>query len=263
MSEILLAFLLALIQGITEFLPVSSSAHLVLPNLLFGTKDLGLVFDIATHAGTLLAVMYFFKEEIKKILLAWLRVPNAQDENYYLGLLLLVATLPIILIGWLFGDLVAARNISIEQIAWFNLIFALVLFVAYRFSSKTKGIFDITIWHALLIGILQAFAVLPGASRSGMAITGALFIGMNLIASARFAFLLAIPTILGSVVFLIMEMLGGAQNFNLSILFIGFGISALIAFYTMQFFLRLVEKIGMLPFVAYRMILGVCLLLLV
>ena len=186
-----------------------------------------------------------------------------QDRNYYLGLLLLVATLPIVVIGLFFGDLVAARNISIEQIAWFNLIFALVLLVAYRLSSNTKGIFDISIWHALFIGILQAFAILPGASRSGMAITGALFIGMNLIASARFAFLLAIPTILGSVVFLISELLHGAQNFDLSVLFIGFSISAVIAFYTMQFFLRLVERIGMLPFVAYRMILGAILLLLV
>ena len=180
MSDFLLVVLLALIQGLTEFLPISSSAHLVLPNLLFGTKDFGLMFDIATHAGTLLAVMFFFKDELKNILQAWFKAPNLGDQNYFLGLLLLVATLPIILLGLIFGDEVTARNISIEQIAWFNLIFALVLFAAYQFGRKSKDLSQLTFWQALVIGSMQAFAILPGASRSGMAITGGMFIGLKL-----------------------------------------------------------------------------------
>ena len=112
MSDFLLVILLALIQGLTEFLPISSSAHLVLPNLLLGTKDFGLMFDIATHAGTLLAVMFFFKNELKNILQAWFKAPNLDDQNYFLGLLLLVATLPIILLGLIFGEEVSARTVS-------------------------------------------------------------------------------------------------------------------------------------------------------
>ena len=263
MSDFLLVVLLALIQGLTEFLPISSSAHLVLPNLLFGTKDFGLMFDIATHAGTLLAVMFFFKAELKNILQAWFKAPNLDDQNYFLGLLLLVATLPIILLGLVFGDEVSARNISIEQIAWFNLIFAIALLIAYRLGTRSKDTSQLTIWQALFIGSMQAFAILPGASRSGMAITGALLVGMNLTSSAKFAFLLAIPTILGSVVFLIVELLQSAQVYDYLVLFLGFTISGLVAFFTMRFFLQLVEKIGMVPFVAYRLALGVFLLLLV
>ena len=263
MSDFLLVILLALIQGLTEFLPISSSAHLVLPNLLLGTKDFGLMFDIATHAGTLLAVMFFFKNELKNILQAWFKAPNLDDQNYFLGLLLLVATLPIILLGLIFGEEVSARNISIEQIAWFNLIFAIALLVAYRMGTRSKDTSQLTIWQALFIGSMQAFAILPGASRSGMAITGALLVGMNLTSSAKFAFLLAIPTILGSVVFLIVELLQSAQAYDYLVLFLGFTISGLVAFFTMRFFLQLVEKIGMIPFVAYRLVLGVCLLLLV
>ena len=263
MSDFLLVILLALIQGLTEFLPISSSAHLVLPNLLFGTKDFGLLFDIATHAGTLLAVMFFFKNELKNILQAWFKAPNLHDQNYFLGLLLLMATLPIIMLGLVFGDEVSARNISIEQIAWFNLIFAIALLIAYRLGRRSKDLSQLTIWQALFIGSMQAFAILPGASRSGMAITGALLVGMNLTSSAKFAFLLAIPTILGSVVFLIVELLQSAQVYDYLVLFLGFTISGLVAFFTMRFFLQLVEKIGMVPFVAYRLALGVFLLLLV
>ena len=263
MSDFLLVILLALIQGLTEFLPISSSAHLVLPNLLFGTKDFGLLFDIATHAGTLLAVMFFFKNELKNILQAWFKPPNLHDQNYFLGLLLLMATLPIIMLGLVFGDEVSARNISIEQIAWFNLIFAIALLIAYRLGRRSKDLSQLTIWQALFIGSMQAFAILPGASRSGMAITGALLVGMNLTSSAKFAFLLAIPTILGSVVFLIVELLESSQAYDYLVLLLGFVISGFVAFFTMRFFLQLVEKIGMIPFVAYRLVLGVCLLLLV
>ena len=263
MSDFLLIVLLALIQGLTEFLPISSSAHLVLPNLLFGTKDFGLMFDIATHAGTLLAVIFFFKAELKNILLAWFKAPNLDDQNYFLGLLLLVATLPIILLGLVFGDEVSARNISIEQIAWFNLIFAIALLIAYRLGTKTKDIFQVTVWQALFIGSMQAFAILPGASRSGVAITGGMLIGLKLIPAAKFAFLLAIPTILGSVLFMGIEIFTSTATINVIAISLGFSISSTIAFLTMKFFLKLVEIVGLIPFVAYRLVLGIGLLLLV
>ena len=124
-TDFLLALLLACIQGLTEFLPVSSSAHLLFPSLLFGAKDFGLVFDIAVHGGTLAAVIIYFKDDLIRLAQAWLPWTNHRNqEDFNLGLNLIVATMPIVLVGLIFSDLIAERNTSIESITWANLIFA-------------------------------------------------------------------------------------------------------------------------------------------
>ena len=179
-SDFFLALLLALIQGLTEFLPISSSAHLLLPSLIFGTKDFGIVFDISVHAGTLAAVMYYFKQDIKRMVKAWMPGVNYQDEeNYFLALNLLVATLPIIIVGLFFSDLTEYRFSNTNSIAWTNLLFAVLLYAVFRISTQSKSLTELTLTAALLIGCFQALAIFPGASRSGMAITGALIIGLN------------------------------------------------------------------------------------
>ena len=193
-SDFFLALLLALIQGLTEFLPVSSSAHLLFPSLLFGTKDFGIVFDISVHAGTLAAVIYYFKKEIQGLFYAWNPLTKTRSkEDFSLGLHLIVATLPIILLGFILSDLTESRSANINSIAWANLIFAGLLYVAFKTSSQSKSITELTLFAALIIGCFQALAVFPGASRSGMAITGALIIGLNIKDTSRFAFLLSIP----------------------------------------------------------------------
>ena len=179
-SDFFLALLLALIQGLTEFLPVSSSAHLLFPSLLFGAKDFGIVFDISVHAGTLAAVIYFFKKEIQGLLYAWMPWKQTRSkEDFSLGLNLLVATLPIVVVGLLASDLTESRSANINSIAWANLVFAGLLYAAFKSSSQSKSLTELTLFAALIIGCFQALAVFPGASRSGMAITGALIIGLN------------------------------------------------------------------------------------
>jgi len=226
-SDFFLALLLALIQGLTEFLPVSSSAHLLFPSLLFGVKDFGIVFDISVHAGTLAAVIYFFKKEIQSLLYAWTPWKKTRSkEDFSLGF-----------------------------------VFAGLLYAAFKSSSQSKSLTELTLSAALIIGCFQALAVFPGASRSGMAITGALIIGLNIKDTSKFAFLLSIPTILGALVLMLAK---GAYSISLSdmlIMLTGFFGSAFIAFVTIKGFMQFVQKIGMTPFVLYRVALGLVLLL--
>lgn len=262
-SDFFLALLLALIQGLTEFLPVSSSAHLLLPTLIFGTKDFGIVFDISVHAGTLAAVIYYFKKEIWGLIHAWTPwIDNRNEENFLLGLNLVVATIPIVIVGLFFSDLIESRFANTNSIAWANLIFAGLLYAVFKSSGQSKSLTELTMAAALIIGCFQVLAIIPGASRSGMAITGALLIGLNLRDTSRFAFLLSIPTILGALVLMLAKGAYSLEFSDLLIIFTGFIGSAFVAFFTIKGFLKFVEKIGMTPFVLYRVALGALLLLL-
>ena len=264
MNDIFLSIALALIQGLTEFLPVSSSAHLLFPSLLFGANDLGLSFDIATHGGTLFAVLVYFRLDIKKMFLSINPFFNNHDvQSRQLFTYLIVATFPIIIFGLIGSDYIANRSFGVTIIAWANLIFATVLFLAYRYSSQSKTILQLSIFTVLFIGLFQVFALIPGASRSGTAMTAALLIGLNLKEASKFAFLLSIPTILGALIFLLIDSFNSFEVINLSSLFIGFSISAIFAFFTIKFFLAFIDKIGMYPFVLYRLVLGLGLLLIV
>ena len=187
---------------------------------------------------------------------------NNSKENFSLGLHLIVATLPIVLVGLLASDLSESRTANINSIALANLVFAALLFAAYKSSSQSKSLAELTLFAALIIGCFQALAVFPGASRSGMAITGALIIGLNIKDTSRFAFLLSIPTILGALVLMLAKGGFSIASSDMLIILTGFIGSAFIAFITIKGFLKFVEKIGMTPFVLYRVALGVVLLLL-
>ena len=243
-SDFFLALLLALIQGLTEFLPVSSSAHLLFPSLLFGAKDFGIVFDISVHAGTLAAVIYYFKKELLELIRAWMPWTQSRNkESFLLGLNLIVATLPIVLVGLIASDFAESRSTNIDSIAWANLIFAGLLYAAFKSSRQSKSLAELTLFTALIIGCFQALSIFPGASRSGTAITAALLIGINLKDASKFSFMLSIPTILGALVLLIIEMQSTIETFNYINLIIGFFISMIIAFLTIKLFLNFVEKI--------------------
>ena len=260
MNEILLSFILGLIQGLTEFLPISSSAHLLFPSLLFGADDLGLAFDIAVHAGTLFAVMYFFRADIFLMMKSLISKNNTLNDSRRLAYLLIIATIPIVIAGLLGLDFIESNRNSISSIAYMNLVFAGLLLLAYMASPSSKSLVELTILGAIFIGVFQIFALFPGASRSGTAITAALLIGLNLKDSSRFAFLLAIPTILGALVFLIGDLALYPDNINSASLIVGFLTSSIFAFLTIKYFLIFVEKIGMYPFVIYRVLLGVFIL---
>ena len=261
MNDILLSFLLGIIQGLTEFLPISSSAHLLLPSLLFGLNDLGLSFEIAVHAGTLVAVIYYFRKEIALMSKSFL----THDENLLshrnLAISLIIATIPIVFAGLFLKDLIEQRIFSVEHIALANIVFAGILLFAYLKKKDTKNLYSVTLYSALFVGLFQSLALFPGASRSGTAITAALLLGFNLKDASRFSFMLGIPTIFGALVLLIIEMQSTLEIYDFMNLLIGFFISMFVAFLTIKFFLNFVEKIGMIPFVIYRIILGALLLI--
>ena len=260
MSDYFLAIILAVIQGLTEFLPISSSAHLLFPTLIFGTNDLGLLFDVATHLGTLLAVITYFRKDLVEIFAAWCPGLKNNEQRFNEGLMLIVGTLPIVIIGLFFRDYFSARP-SLDGIAYANLIFAGLLLSAFLISSKNKSYAEITLLSALVIGLFQIFALFPGASRSGMAITGALFMGLSLKSGSKFAFLLSIPTILASLILLVFDELGSITITEICLMLIGISVSAFIAFFTIKYFLKFVNHIGMVPFVIYRIILGAAILM--
>ena len=259
MTDYFLSFLLGLIQGLTEFLPISSSAHLLFPTLIFGTNDLGLSFDIAVHAGTLIAVIFFFRNEIKCMLKSITTSDTSLSDYRKLTYMLIIATIPIVMAGLGFSDFIEDRIFNVSSIAIANLIFAIILFVVFLNRKENLSIFEISLKAALLIGFFQCFALIPGASRSGMAITGALLIGLNLKDASKFTFLLSIPTIAGALIFLLVDF--NQINFDYLNMLIGFIVSTIVAFFTIKYFLAFVERIGMVPFVIYRVILGLMLLI--
>ena len=263
MNDILLSFFLGIVQGLTEFLPISSSAHLLLPSLIFGSNDLGLSFDIAVHAGTLVAVIYFFRKEIVLMTRSILINDDSLIVHRKLAIYLIVATIPVIFAGVIFSNLIEQRIFSISSIAISNLLFAVILLFAFLTRKSNKNLGQLTLYGALFIGIVQCFALIPGASRSGTAITAALLLGVNLKDSSKFSFLLGIPTILGALVLLIIEIQTLDIIYNPINLFIGFFVSMIFAFFTIKLFLNFVEKIGMIPFVTYRICLAVILFLLI
>ena len=260
-NDIVLVILLSIIQGLTEFLPISSSAHLLLPNLLFGTKDFGLSFDIATHAGTLVAVIFYFKNDLMRMSSSLLNNDKSLLDDRRLALLLIIATVPIVIVGLLSSDLIQQRLFSLQSIATMNVVFAFVLMFAFAAGPKNKTIKQLTIFAAIFIGLIQVFALIPGASRSGAAITAGLIAGLSLKDASKFAFLLGIPTILGALVFLLLDMIAPGVEIDLLQLLLGFSISSVVAFLTIKYFLLFVEKIGVMPFVIYRIILGMAIIL--
>ena len=262
MSDLILSFILGIVQGLTEFLPISSSAHLLIPNLVFGTNDLGLAFDISVHVGSLLAVIYYFRDDILAMTKSLFQSNNLYIDERLLAVLLIIATIPIVFVGFFGSDLINENRSNVNSVAYMNLIFAGFLFFAYLYSSASKTLVELTIMGAIFIGVFQVFSLLPGASRSGTAMTAALLIGLNLKDASKFAFLLSIPTIFGALFFLLIEISTSNYSLNLNSLFIGFITSFVVAFLTIKYFLIFVDRIGMYPFVIYRIILG-CILLLI
>lgn len=260
--DLIHAFWLALVQGLTEFLPISSSAHLILAPWLLGWKEQTLAFDVAVHLGTLLAVVGYFRKELRDMTGSSFVAMRTRELNADARLAFGVAfaTVPAALVGLFFGHFIEVELRAPLVIAWATILFALGLWWADAFANK-PGQTPLTeyrlTWHGfLLIGIAQAFALIPGASRSGMTMMAALMLGLSREASARVSFLLAIPVIL---------LAGGYELQKLMITpeavpWAGLAVGTLVAFFsayaTIHFFLRLVNWLGFLPFVIYRLLLG-------
>ncbi|MEM1373695.1 MAG: undecaprenyl-diphosphate phosphatase [Pseudomonadota bacterium] len=256
--------LVALVQGITEFLPVSSSGHLVLLPLLTGLEDQGLLIDVAAHVGTLAAVVLYFWRDVRAALFGLGRLLRGKvdTQGAWLALCLLIATVPVMVLGLvfkLFGIADALR--SVEVIAWATLIFAGVLLYADRTAVQTKGQAQLSLADSVKLGLWQALALIPGTSRSGVTITGALALGYTREDGTRIAMLMSIPTIIASAVLLLTDAVGGTIPWrDVSIVV---GLSFLAALGALALMMRLLRSVSFTPYVVYRIALGVMLLVLV
>jgi undecaprenyl-diphosphatase len=253
---------LSLVQGITEFLPISSSAHLILVPVVTGWKDQGLAFDVAVHAGTLLAVLLYFRSQLFDMARAVAQSPlSLANREARLAWSVVLATAPVALAGFIFKDLIETAFRLPTIIAATTIIFALVLWWGDRFGSKSRDEYSLSWRDVLVIGVAQVLALVPGTSRAGITITAALLLGLNRAAAARFSFLLAIPTLFAAGVFVTGDLIGSAGPVDWATLGSGFVFSAVSAYLCMHVFIRLIDRTGMLPYVVYRLILGAVLLI--
>ena len=258
--DLIRSTVLALIQGLTEFLPISSSAHLIFPSALLGWEDQGLAFDVAVHLGTLIAVVVYFRHDIGSIFLGWSRhlIKREASQESRLGWMLLLATLPLVVAGLLLQDIVDTHFRSTALIASTTIIFALLLWLADWKGHGEKKLPYLS-WKAfLLVGLAQVLALVPGTSRSGVTMTAALFCHLDRKEAARFSFLLSIPAIAGASLLLFIDLLS-ADTVNWFELVYALLLSAIVAFLCIHYFLKLITRLGFMPFVVYRLLLGVLL----
>lgn len=267
---------LALLQGLTEFLPVSSSAHLIFPSQLLGWEDQGLAFDVAVHLGTLLAVIIYYMSDLVQIGTHTIEsaIKRKQTPLSRIGWFIIIATIPAAVAGLLLEPYIATVARSIHVIAYTTIGFGILLGIASYINRKinwstivniqgrrSDSLRGMTIHQAIIIGCAQALALVPGTSRSGITLTAGLFLGMRPEAAARFSFLLSIPIILAS------ALLEGIKLFNNETIganpiemLIGGVISFVTSIIVISLFMRYISKSGMAVFVVYRVLLGVVLL---
>ena len=250
--SLLQIIILSIIQALTEFLPISSSAHLLLPSKVLGWPDQGIIFDITVHFATLMAVLIYFRDE-------FLRLSFYVSKTF---LFLIISTLPIVLIA-LFVEGIGDYRWSLTSIAYANIFFALLLYVSEKTSQQKYSNSDMTAKHAILIGLFQTFSLISGASRSGTAITGSLFLGYRKSEAAKYSLMLSIPTILGALVFSFLEYNTLKEDINILTTFIAFLTTFTVSYLSISLFLGLVKKLGYMPFIVYRLILGIILLWLI
>ena len=259
------ALVLGIIQGLTEFLPISSSAHLLILSQLFGWEDPGAAFTAVTQIGTELAVILYFRREIIAILRAWARsivsADARHDPDARMGWLVIIGTIPIGVLGLLFADQIetVARNLWLT--ATMLIVFGILLGVADALGSRRKTERELTVRDGLLFGLAQALALIPGVSRSGATITGGLAMGYTRAAAARYAFLLAIPAVLASGLFEARK-IGDEANVAwgptilATVIAFGVGLSVI------AWLMRWLTTRSFLPFVIYRLVLGLLVIVL-
>ena len=250
--SLLQIIILSIIQAVTEFLPISSSAHLLLPSKVLGWPDQGIIFDITVHFATLMAVLIYFRDE-------FLRFSFYSSKIF---VFLVISTLPIMLIALLVEG-VGDYRWSLTSIAYANIFFALLLYISEKTSQQQYSNSDMTAKHAIVIGLFQTFSLISGASRSGTAITGSLFLSYKKSEAAKYSLMLSIPTILGALIFSFSEINTLKEDIHILTTFIAFLTTFVVSYLSISLFLGLVKKLGYMPFIVYRLILGITLLWLI
>jgi len=246
--------ILSAIQGITEFLPISSQSHLILTSHLLGMNDQGLGFDIALHAGSLIAILIYYRDEIRKML-------SVTDEGIRYFKLIIIGSIPLPLIGLLLIDIVSINMRSVTSIALMTIVFALILYIAdVRKKENISSLASMSMFTIVFIGFMQTLAIMPGVSRAGIVITAALLANFSREDSIKIAFLLSIPAIFMATVYQSMQLyeIGNIQILNEYLL--GMFLSFIFSYITIHLFISTINKISFIPYIIYRLILGVALI---
>ncbi|AVP97706.1 undecaprenyl-diphosphate phosphatase [Ahniella affigens] len=258
--------ILALVQALTEFLPVSSSGHLGLVGFFLGWPYQGISFDLALHAGTLGAVVIYYWNDLWAIAQSCLhfrRNDGDDQQNRKLALILIIGTIPAVIVGLAMGEEFANTLRTPVLIAVNLIVFGLVLWAADRFGGKHRQWSGLSWKDGLLIGIGQASALIPGISRSGITMTVALGLGMNRVDAARFSFLLSVPITIAACAHGALNLFKGDEAFVAMDFLLGAAVALASGLAVMHFLLSFLKRAGMLPFVVYRIALGVLVLLMV
>lgn len=262
------AIILGIVQGLTEFLPVSSSAHLRVTSELLGIGDAGAAFTAITQIGTEAAVIVFFWRDIVRIIGRWFKslsgktVPR-NDPDAKMGWWIILGTIPIVALGLLFQDAIEGTLRSLWFTAISLIVFGLLLGVADRVGTKVRPIEKLTWKHGLIYGLAQAGSLIPGVSRSGGTITAGLFMGYKREAAARYSFLLAIPAVLGSGFYQVFKVIKAPENqAPWSMTIIATVVAFAIALVVIGFFMRYISKRSFMPFVVYRVLIGAVIIVL-
>ncbi|GLK18663.1 undecaprenyl-diphosphate phosphatase [Herbiconiux flava] len=265
--DFLNAVILGFVQGLTEFLPISSSAHLrILGEFLPGAKDPGAAFTAITQLGTETAVLVFFWRDITRIVSRWAkslagRVPR-NDPDARMGWLIIIGSLPIIVLGLLFQDAIETTLRSLWIVAVMLIVFGVLLGIADYVGAKRRRLKDLTVPHGVIFGFAQALALIPGVSRSGGTITAGLFMGYERRAAARYSFLLAIPAVFGSGLYQVYKSIGEPSVYGPVETLVATVIAFVVGLVVIAFFMSYISKRSFLPFVIYRIALGAVLIVL-
>jgi undecaprenyl-diphosphatase len=254
---------IAVVQGITEFLPISSSGHLILlPNIMHW-PDQGLVVDVMTHLGTLLAVLIYFWRDVWRLMVGALELLKGRvTDDGKLAVYIILATIPAIAFGIFLKKLGYAdleRNVAV--VAWNTILYGILMMIADIVGPQQRTIANMTLGAALLIGVAQALALIPGTSRSGVTMTAARFLGFTRPDSARFSFLLAIPATAGAIVFTVGDAFASGEGITMDAVYAAI-LTFVAGILAIAFLMNLIRRISFLPFVLYRMVLGGFLLVL-
>lgn len=261
------AIILGLVQGLTEFLPISSSAHLrILGEFLPGAKDPGAAFTAITQIGTEAAVVVFFWRDIVRIVSSWCKslvgkVPR-NDSDARMGWLIIIGSIPIVVLGLLFQDEIETTFRSLWIVAIILIVFGILLGIADAVGAKKRRLKNLTYRDGAIFGGAQALALIPGVSRSGGTITAGLFMGYERRAAARYAFLLAIPAVFGSGLYQVFKSIGEPSPYGPLETLVATIIAFVVGLAVIVFFMSYISKRSFLPFVIYRIVLGIVLLVL-
>ena len=258
--DVLNAAILGVVQGLTEFLPVSSSGHLILARAFFGWDPgrFGLAFDVACHVGTMLAVVAFFRADVARLIVAAPGALTGRDGEWErLGRMIIAGTIPIVIVGGLFADVIETRLRSPLVVAITLTIGAIGLLLAERLGRKTREARALGYGEAFLIGVAQAAALAPGISRSGATITMAMLLDVQRASAARFVFLMSLPAIVAAAAKEALDVSEiGMAGLPVTLLAVGLVTSAIVGYLTVKFFVRYLANHSLSVFAYYRFVLA-------